>query len=195
MIFFVDLEASSLLPGSYPIEIAWVDETGAGESHLIRPEPDWTDWDFNSQGVHGISRDQLVAEGRPAADVARRAAEVLIGQEAYSDAPGWDSGWLDTLLEAGDIPSEPRIRLLADGQAHSAACRPLLAGLPPPDRIDYGPRRALRYLQISSIIRAAHDEEAARGPKIHRALADAEGLWRTWMGVKQRVDEALRTIG
>jgi len=40
---FIDSEASGLLPGSFPIEIAWVDESGQGESHLIRPAIGWLD--------------------------------------------------------------------------------------------------------------------------------------------------------
>ena len=43
MILFLDFEASSLLPGSFPIEVAWVDETGQGESYLIRPHEGWLD--------------------------------------------------------------------------------------------------------------------------------------------------------
>ena len=42
MILFLDIEASGLSVGSEFIEIYWVDETGAGESHLIRPTSGWT---------------------------------------------------------------------------------------------------------------------------------------------------------
>ena len=192
MIFFLDFEASSLLPGGFPVEIGWVDEHGTGEGHLIRPEAEWSEWDYNAEAVHGLSRDQLMAEGRPAAEVAYRAADVLIGNDVFSDAPGFDGGWLDVLLEAADIPAEPRIRLLADGQAHSAACRPLLDGLPPATSLRYGWERTVRYRQISEIINAARTAEVARGPKTHRALDDAMGLWRIWIGVKLRVEEALR---
>ena len=38
-------EASSLGDHSYPIEVGWVLEDGSPESHLIRPPPEWTDWD------------------------------------------------------------------------------------------------------------------------------------------------------
>jgi hypothetical protein len=61
MIYFMDLEASSLMPGGFPIEIAWVDETGHGESYLIRPADVWLDddrdhpnWSWQSEQVHGI---------------------------------------------------------------------------------------------------------------------------------------------
>ena len=42
-IVILDIEASSLLPGSFPIEIGWIYEDGSGESHLIRPAPAWLD--------------------------------------------------------------------------------------------------------------------------------------------------------
>jgi hypothetical protein len=46
---FLDFEASSLAKDSYPIEVGWVFEGGTGaESWLIRPAPDWTDWDPNA---------------------------------------------------------------------------------------------------------------------------------------------------
>jgi hypothetical protein len=37
---FLDFEASSLRKNGFPIEIGWVFENGAAESHLIRPAPD-----------------------------------------------------------------------------------------------------------------------------------------------------------
>ena len=42
---FLDFEASSLSKDSYPIEVGWAGEDGSTEAHLIRPAPDWTDWD------------------------------------------------------------------------------------------------------------------------------------------------------
>jgi len=56
---FLDIEASSLNDASYPIEIAWSDEKGNIESHLINPYAieEWTDWDFYAEHkIHGLSR-------------------------------------------------------------------------------------------------------------------------------------------
>ncbi len=69
---FLDFEASSLGERSYPIEVGWVFADGAGEAHLIRPAPEWTDWDPAAERIHGIGRGQLMATGTPYGEVARR---------------------------------------------------------------------------------------------------------------------------
>ncbi len=133
MIYCVEFEASSLLPGSFPIEVAWVDMNGQGENHLIRPTETWLDgsygWSHQSEAVHGISLNTLMKEGKPPEWVARRAADVLSprGVMACSDAQDFDGHWMDRLLDAG---SERRsVRLLGVTQVYGWACRPLLDGL------------------------------------------------------------------
>lgn len=58
MPYFLDCEASSLSHKSYPIEIAWSDQQGNIESHLINtnkyPE-DYTDWESEAEKTHGLS--------------------------------------------------------------------------------------------------------------------------------------------
>lgn len=95
MILFLDIEASGLHFGSYPIEICWVDETGVGESHPIRPAPTWISWSDTSEALHGICRQMLEREGRDHDWVARRITEVLGKADAvFTDAPEWDqAGW------------------------------------------------------------------------------------------------------
>ncbi|MFT8246485.1 hypothetical protein [Roseomonas sp. BN140053] len=44
MLYFLDLEASSLHYGGFPIEVAWVAEDGVGEVHPISPAPGWGEW-------------------------------------------------------------------------------------------------------------------------------------------------------
>ena len=56
---FLDFEASSLSKQSYPVEIGWIDESGQGESHLLHPAPNCTEWDDEAAAVHGISRRTL----------------------------------------------------------------------------------------------------------------------------------------
>lgn len=181
---FLDFEASALLPGSYPIQVGWCDEDGIGEEHLIRPEIGWTEWDYNSQQIHGITQGDLAIKGVPAADVARRVIAALAGHEVYSDAPGWDGGWLDTLLEVGDYPPDA-VRLIGVGQAYGVECRRLLPTFD-------GDQDVLRQRMLDIVRSAQVDEERDHGRR-HCALADAQSLWRTWIEVRRRVDEALRT--
>jgi hypothetical protein len=62
-LFFVDLEASSLMAGSFPIEVGWISADGRSECHLIRPVPAWDDWSSKSECLHGIAREHLEARG------------------------------------------------------------------------------------------------------------------------------------
>ena len=63
MLAFLDFEASSLGKASYPIEVAWVFEDRTSESHLIKPAPDWTDWNPAAQAIHRIERRVLEETG------------------------------------------------------------------------------------------------------------------------------------
>jgi hypothetical protein len=107
MLFF-DAEASSLRKLGFPIEVGWCNAGGLREAHLIRPASDWTEWSPASERIHGISREQLAAEGEPVELVTRRAATALSkeGHAVLSDAVHYDQIWLDRLLAAdgGGIP-------------------------------------------------------------------------------------------
>lgn len=104
-IAFLDFEASSLSPTSYPIEIGWaVAGAEAAESHLILPHPDWIDWDPAAQGVHGISRSQLFEHGLAGPAVLALMTRSLAGLVVYSDAPAEDGHWLDRLCMACGSP-------------------------------------------------------------------------------------------
>lgn len=200
MIYFVDIEASSLLPSSFPIEIAWVNASGQGEHYLIRPHPDWLKggcpgWSPESEAVHGISMEALMRDGTPIERVAARAAEVLFapGAVGFSDGPGWDTRWLETLFDHGGVPG--RISLFDVVDAYGEACRPLLGLLPPtgaPDRVD-----AIQHLRASAtgLVARAQEQEAFRGGVRHRALPDAESLWRTWRSVGELVAERMAEEG
>ena len=75
---FYDCEASCI--GGLPIEIGWafIDTSRGGiqsESHLVRPPLHWDMkpvWDPDAEKLHGISLEQLLAQGRPPLEVARR---------------------------------------------------------------------------------------------------------------------------
>ncbi|WP_089885365.1 hypothetical protein [Citreimonas salinaria] len=101
-IAFIDLEASGLRPGSWPIEIgvAWLEGRKViMHSSLICPRPGWSDdaWSEQSATVHRISRAEL--EEAPGADhVARWFLDLVGDRTLISDAPEHDGRWLERLL-------------------------------------------------------------------------------------------------
>ncbi|SDB21653.1 3'-5' exonuclease family protein [Belnapia rosea] len=103
MIIFLDFEASSLGKGGFPIEVGWAAEDNTEESHLIRPAPGWEEWSAEAEGIHGITRDQLLREGTPHDAVAQRMMETLTGHELFASAPSWDGQWLSKLLRAAGL--------------------------------------------------------------------------------------------
>ena len=199
MIWFVDFEASSLLPGSFPIEVAWVDMDGVGESHLIRPTEEWLDggrgWSHQSEAVHGISLDTLMRDGEPPERVARRTAEVLAvaGLIVCSDAPGYDGHWMEMLLAEGG--QQRGVRLADVAQLYGFACRPLLDGLVQLDGLERERAEAGIRNLAREIVAGAEEAERLRLRVRHRALADAEGLWWTWMAVQAEVARHLAEGG
>jgi len=59
---FFDIEAYGLHETSYPIEMGWSDDGLNVTSFLIRPADDWEerDWSWESEKVHGITREQVM---------------------------------------------------------------------------------------------------------------------------------------
>jgi hypothetical protein len=105
---FLDIEASSLSPNSYPIEIAWSDDNGNIESYLINPAEidEWTDWDYNAQQIHGIKREECIELGMHPDRVCNRMTEsIRAGEVIYADGLPFDSYWIDTLYDAGSMIS------------------------------------------------------------------------------------------
>lgn len=181
---FLDFEASSLTNESYPIEVGWAAEDGTRESHLIRPAPEWSDWDPKAEAVHGISRAQLLAEGEDHAAVARRVLDRLSPHAVHVTAPSWDGMWLSRLFRASGIPRHA-MRFKDAGEAHFAAAVEALAGVVE--------AAELEPLAVGII----HRTVAARAgrPPAHRALADAEAeleLWREVGRAAQAVARAIR---
>lgn len=106
---FIDFEASSLSPKSWPIEVglAWlVEKRVVVKSKLIRPRPEWSedDWSLESEEVHGIPRADLES-AECADDVSAWLLETIEGKVIVSDAPEFDQRWLDRLVGT----SGPRI--------------------------------------------------------------------------------------
>ncbi len=110
---FVDLEASGLVPGSYPVEVGWARpralpwgrcaiEVG---SVLVRPEAAWLSsggWDPAAEAVHGLSREVLRRDGLPAAEVCDLLDREFGGCTVVTDTGGGsvDDMWLAVLYEA-----------------------------------------------------------------------------------------------
>ncbi len=176
MIVFLDFEASSLGKRSYPIEVGWVFEDGRGAARLIRPAPDWTDWDDEAQAIHGIDRDSLLADGIAHDDVAREMVATLTGHALYASAPSWDGKWLSALLRAAKLPRHSLRLGDSDALMKEMACdrlRPLL----PPERLE---------AEVDALLAATEPPPSAR--PAHRALADAEAERRRWLAVREAVD-------
>ena len=113
MIVFLDMEASSLAPDSWPVEVglAWV--TGGRvevRSSLVRPEFYWSlrAWSRVSARVHGVALDEL-RRAPPAPQVARWAAGIVGDATLVSDAPEWDLRWLARLYETAEGLRVPRV--------------------------------------------------------------------------------------
>lgn len=154
---FIDFEASSLDPNSWPIEIglAWIEGAAVqSTSRLIRPEQTWpaSAWSRASAAVHGIRRRDL-DQGNPAIEVARWAVAQIGNRFPISDAPEFDQRWFDRLLDLDPLLDRPTLRDF-DLEAAAAFRFPAIARV-------YGRRD--------------------RDPRAHRAEADARELAEAWL--------------
>lgn len=109
---FIDVEASGLGRGSYPIEVGVCLPDGACHCWLIRPAPQWRTWDPSAERIHGLSQALLARHGRPIRTVAAKLNEVLAGQVVYSDAWGNDMPWVAALFEEAGVIQRFRIEAL-----------------------------------------------------------------------------------
>ncbi|MBF9197164.1 transcriptional regulator [Microvirga terrestris] len=173
-IAFLDFEASSLGKEGYPIEVAWVLSSGEEESHLIRPDRTWTDWDPKAETVHGLSRDRLHAEGAPVADVAQRMMSALAGYDLFATAPSWDGKWLSRLLRAAGLPRHA-LRLQDTEAVHRQT---ILEAL-----LEMGLPAELHDAIMKNVLSQAQRKDDELGPAEHRALADARREQRLWLDI------------
>jgi hypothetical protein len=178
MIAFLDIEASSLREHSYPIEVAWVLEDGTSESHLVRPQPTWTDWAADSALVHGIARADLITRGIPAPDVARRLHAVLVGHDVHSDAPEADRVWLTVLMRTAGLTVPPLLHVY---DSYRSIFRSMVQRLP---------QSVAASMATSIVVQAETEIERTPGIR-HRAELDARRLFDTWRRVKVLAADAL----
>lgn len=102
---FLDTEASSLWDG-YPIEAAWMSINGKQDSFLIKPMEFWIKtkhWSRDSELIHNIEFNTLMADGICVISAAERLNEQLKGKIVLCDALSADGEWLAELHEAADI--------------------------------------------------------------------------------------------
>jgi hypothetical protein len=183
--YFVDFEASSLESGSYPIEIGWVNTKGHGESYLIRPQPNWQGWSAKAEAIHKISYATLLRDGKPAEFVARRALAVLSDAHyLISDNPEFEDYWMTVLLTV--IGAKPLKFDQFSSMIGYEISRMLTLDQTPPNTAD-----AL-WKEGEKIATAASQGAQMALQTRHRALADAERLWRIWKATRAGIDRRLR---
>lgn len=107
----IDFEASSLVHGSYPIEIAWGGIDQPVQSYLIRPSDRWIEeshlWSYEAEEAHGLSIEYVIENGNELVEVAKKAVDSLTsGDAVYSDNPEYDQGWLDILCKEAGIRND-----------------------------------------------------------------------------------------
>lgn len=157
-VFIIDFEASSLAPGSYPIEVGvarWQSPESPieGWSTLIRPAPLWSEtgsWTVEAQSVHGIPREELEA-GLGAPETLSTLNWIVGPHAAFCDGGASDFGWARRLVLAAGFMNTFRLgdfdmltgRCDADGSARIVRW---LAGNPAPHRAGPDAERLMRAL-------------------------------------------------
>jgi DNA polymerase III alpha subunit (gram-positive type) len=104
---FLDIEASGLGSGTFPIEIAYASSTGDKNEFLIKPTNDWLNhgsWCSNAEhDIHKISRDMLIENGMNVLDVANALNKSLCGKLVLCNDLEYDGVWLTQLFKAANI--------------------------------------------------------------------------------------------
>jgi hypothetical protein len=164
---FLDVEASSLSMDSYPIEIAWSDPTGMIESHLINPYAveEWTDWDYNAQQIHGISRKQCRKEGITPEQLCKVMDQsIMPGEILYADGGAFDENWVDVLYGEGSALGHARFRIV-----HSDAVMLTLLMA-----IEYDEKKRWQLYETLKL------EARKKVKERHRAKVDVQYLIELW---------------
>lgn len=202
MIYFLAIKGSSLMKGSFPVEIAWVDQDGNGATYLIKPADEWLNpadgamqWCPKSEANHSITLTTLLEMGVSHVDVARKASAILgrLTVTVAADPELLVLRWFDMLFKAAGFRRS--VAVITVDQLYAWACRPLRDTLPLAD----GPRRRFAELRIQSVgdafIERAKDTEMQRPGFEQRALHDAQSLWRTWRIIRQEVAGHVKQSG
>lgn len=100
----IDIEASGFGNANYPIEIGILLNDGTAYSSLIKPMPEWTQWDSYAEQAHGLSREELRLNGKDVQQVCSELNALCAGKRLYSDGWSHDSRWLSILFAAANTP-------------------------------------------------------------------------------------------
>jgi hypothetical protein len=163
---FYDIEASSL--AGFPIEIGWAQVTPSfaisAESHLVH-HFGWhlsRRWCKEAERIHGISRADIRARGRPPYQLALHMNAALGGRQLFADS-GFDEHWLRMIFEAAGVePAFTVRRMLSDALVGTLAAGKTIA---------------------SSKLAELLADAARSEPRTHRAGQDARHLAAQWRAV------------
>jgi hypothetical protein len=104
---FLDIEASGLGSGTYPIEVAYASSMEGKSEYLIKPTDDWKNnglWCSNAEfSIHEISQDMLEKHGINPIDVAIALNDALCGKLVLCNDLDYDGVWLTQLFKAANI--------------------------------------------------------------------------------------------
>jgi predicted small integral membrane protein len=130
-VLYVDIEASSLGEGSFPIEVGWcVDDDVAPESFLVASAACWNTaigWSAISQRLHGISLEDLRRDGIAARSAVIRIEAAFGRRMVVSDNPAFDDYWLSMIYEAACLPKTWTLHSLDEVHAFCIAANPIAA--------------------------------------------------------------------
>ncbi len=157
----IDFEASSLSRNSYPIEVGVTNGTRVYTS-FIRPMDHWEDWSLESAEIHHIDRRTLFSDGVDAKAIAHMLNGILAGQNVYCDNAEWDGFWANVLFSDNGIHQNFAIKDI----------RGLFIG--DDDGVESLIRQREKLIQSGNFI-------------LHRALDDAQLLWKALNAIQHRI--------
>jgi hypothetical protein len=103
----IDVEASGLMQGSFPVEVGWLVDDVFGHM-VIDPSKHWdtSKWDSDAETMHGLSLHWLSMKGVHPVRVASRLNLSFKGKKVFSDSPDADLNWLNELHRAANVKRE-----------------------------------------------------------------------------------------
>ena len=184
---FVSVQGAQTPHEVFPIEIAWVHESGQSETHLIRPPEQWrlhfraARWKAAAAGGPSVTLDALIAAGEDLEIVAARLRSALRHPDRQVVADGEVmKKRLDCLLFQA---SHEEIAVDRITVAYLDACHPLLSTLPPYRSPDYQSVQDSVGKTCADIVARARRAESARPADAEGALGHALSLWRIWRDI------------
>jgi len=154
----IDIEASGLGRGSYPIEIGYIKNDYSSGCTLVRPVSTWTVWHKEAEKLHKIPKQLLFEKGKDVIWVANWLNEQFKTETVYSDGWANDMCWIGSLFNEAEIYQsfkvESLLTLLSEAEKE-------------------------RWSEI-------HDEVIeGTSMKRHRASSDAKMIQQTYIKVKE----------